>query len=60
MKVKQVTLQQLAQDTKKVLARAQREPVVVRAGKGKALVIRAVVLQSAALDATAQPARASR
>jgi hypothetical protein len=42
MKLKEITPQQLARETGKFLKQAKRAPVVVRSGKGPALVIRAV------------------
>jgi hypothetical protein len=42
MKFKEITPRQLAQDTGKFLSAAQRRPIVVRSGKGKPLVIRAM------------------
>ncbi len=42
MKLKEITPQQLAQDTGKFLRQAKRTPVVIRSGKGPALVIRAM------------------
>ena len=42
MKLKQITAEQFAMETSKFLGRAQHAPLVVRSGKGPALVIRAV------------------
>jgi len=42
MKFKQITAKELAKDTGKFLRQAKRAPVVVRTGKGPALVIRAM------------------
>ena len=42
MKIRQITPQQLVQDTGKFLRQAKRTPVVIRSGKGPALVIRAM------------------
>jgi hypothetical protein len=42
MKLKQITPQQLARDTGKFLNQAKRTPLVVRTGKGPALLIRAM------------------
>ena len=42
MKIRQITPQQLARDPAKFLNQAKRTPVVVRSGKGPALLIRAM------------------
>ena len=42
MKLREITPQQLARETGKFLNQARRAPVVVRSGKGPALVIRAM------------------
>ncbi|MFI5382470.1 MAG: hypothetical protein ACHRHE_24525, partial [Tepidisphaerales bacterium] len=56
MKLKQITAEQLAMETRKFLDHAQRAPLVVRSGKGPALVIRAVSDEDLADElATANP-----
>ena len=42
MKIRQITAEQLAMETSKFLGHAQHAPLVVRSGKGPALMIRAV------------------
>jgi len=42
MKIRQITPEQFARETAKFLKQARRSPVVVRSGKGPALVIRAM------------------
>jgi hypothetical protein len=42
MKVNQITPEQFALETRKFLDQARRAPVVIRAAKGEALVIRSV------------------
>ncbi len=42
MKLKQITAEQFAMETSKYLGQAQRSPIVVRSGKGPALVVRPV------------------
>ena len=42
MKLREITPQQLARETGKFLNQAKRTPVVVRSGKGPALLIRAM------------------
>jgi hypothetical protein len=42
MKLKQITAEQFALETSKYLGQAQRSAIVVRSGKGPALVVRPV------------------
>jgi hypothetical protein len=42
MKPREITAEQFAMETSRFLGRAQHAPLVVRSGKGPALVIRAV------------------